>query len=156
MRGSARIRNHCVFGSPYQMTIIDNPVGAGEYTENGHLLAPRVGNPGVYCKKCGKFVARMKHIRLKITSQPCAHKDAPPERWASGEGWSQAFARLDASMTCTTNITKGDIRFRGTGEWEKSQGRTMGAHHMCAVLSAVAMERSSIQFATNYLQWSSV
>ena len=74
----------------------ENPVSAGEYTENGHLLAPRVGNPGVYCRKCGKFVARMKHIRLKITSQPCAHKDAPPERWVSGEGWSQASARLDA------------------------------------------------------------
>ena len=74
----------------------ESPVGADEYTENGHLLAPRVGNPGVYCRTCGKFVARMKHIRLKITSQPCAHKDAPPERWVSGEGWGQASARLDA------------------------------------------------------------
>ena len=65
----------------------DNPVGAGEYTENGHLLAPRVGKKGVYCRK---------HIRLKTTSQPCAHKDAPSECWVSGEGWSQASARLDA------------------------------------------------------------
>ena len=65
----------------------DNGAGPHEYTSNGHLLAPRVGNPGVYCKKCGRYVARLKHIRLKITGKPCSQKDAPRARWAEQEGY---------------------------------------------------------------------
>ena len=41
------------------------------------------------------------------------------------------------SMTCTTNITKGDIRLRGTGEWERPQGKTMrGSSHVCYVFGS--------------------
>ena len=75
----------------------DNGAGPHEYTSNGHLLTPRVGNPGVYCKKCGRYVARLKHIRLKITGKPCSQKDAPRTRWAEQEGWSMSTARLDAA-----------------------------------------------------------
>ena len=46
--------------------------------QNGHVLKPRPNNqPGVFCCKCGKYVARSKHIRLKITGQPCPQKDSP-------------------------------------------------------------------------------
>ena len=57
-----------------------------QYTENGHLLAPRVGNPGVFCRKCGKFVARIQHVRLKITSKICPRIDAPSDKWVTQEG----------------------------------------------------------------------
>ena len=44
--------------------------------QNGHILKPRPNNqPGVFCCKCGKFVARSKHIRLKITGTLCSQKD---------------------------------------------------------------------------------
>ena len=102
----------------------ENPVGAGAHTENGHLLAPRVGNPGVYCRKCGKL----------ITSQPCAHKDAPPERWVSGEGWSQASARLDAlEYDLHNKYNKGGHSLTWNRRVGKSRGRTMrgSSHAFC-------------------------
>ena len=47
------------------------------FDQNGHVLKPRTNNkPGVFCCKCGKFVARSKHIRFKITSKPCPQKDS--------------------------------------------------------------------------------
>ena len=45
--------------------------------QNGHTLCPRPNNkPGVFSCKCGKFVARSKHIMLKITSLPRTQKDS--------------------------------------------------------------------------------
>lgn len=57
-------------------------------------MRPRPNNqPGVYCCKCGKFVARSKHIRLKITSQPCTQKDSTV--FLEEEGFSLSQTRLD-------------------------------------------------------------
>ncbi|CAK0808727.1 unnamed protein product, partial [Prorocentrum cordatum] len=50
--------------------------------ENGHALAQRPGGkPGVWCRKCGKFVERLQHVRLKITGKPCEQAALPPDRW---------------------------------------------------------------------------
>ena len=65
-----------------------------EAHDNGHVLKPRPGGqPGVFCCKCGKFVARSKHIRLKITSQPCPQKDSPII--LEQEGFNRSTSRLD-------------------------------------------------------------
>ena len=71
-----------------------NDAGPHEHTSNGHLLVPRVGYPGVYCNKCGKYVARLKHVRLR----PCSQKDAPRSRWAEQEGWSMNAALTTPSV----------------------------------------------------------
>ena len=45
--------------------------------ENGHLLASRSPQDGMWCKLCGKYVANMKHIRLKITKVRCPMEGGP-------------------------------------------------------------------------------
>ena len=51
--------------------------GSETLDQNGHTICPRPNNkPGVFCCKCGKFVARSKHIKLKITAIPCTQKDS--------------------------------------------------------------------------------
>ena len=40
-------------------------------SENGHMLAPRENQQGMWCRLCGKYTNNMKHIRLKITKNRC-------------------------------------------------------------------------------------
>ena len=47
----------------------------------------------MYCCKCGKFVACSKHIKLKITAQPCPQKDSTVI--LQEEGFNRSEARLD-------------------------------------------------------------
>ncbi|CAK0857824.1 unnamed protein product, partial [Prorocentrum cordatum] len=65
------------------------------HAENGHHLERRVGADGLRCRKCGKFVQRTQHVRLKITGRRCEFPDLPPERWLQREGQRQAESRLD-------------------------------------------------------------
>lgn len=59
------------------------------------MLKPRPNNqPGVFCCKCGKHIARSKHIHLKITSQPCPQKDSIII--LQEEGFNRSQSRLDA------------------------------------------------------------
>ena len=60
--------------------------------ENGHLLAARTNGPGIWCRRCGKYVQRLQHIRLKITGQPCDHPNGP---LLHNEGYSRSSSRLD-------------------------------------------------------------
>ena len=70
--------------------------GSAQFEENGHVLEPRVGQEGVWCRKCGKFVTRLKHVRLKITGSKCVQKDLPVGEWLQAEGFFRSGARLDA------------------------------------------------------------
>ena len=63
--------------------------------ENGHALAPRKDAEGVWCRKCGKYVQRLQHVRLKITGAPCTAADLPEERWLQTEGHRQSTTNLD-------------------------------------------------------------
>ena len=60
--------------------------------ENGHLLAARETGPGVWCKRCGKYVSLLKHVRLKITKFPCKH---PGGVELQSEGHNTSVSRLD-------------------------------------------------------------
>jgi hypothetical protein len=92
--------------------------------DNGHTLAPRRGNEGVYCVKCGKYVSRMKHIRLKITSRPCQMKDLPRDKWLQQEGASRNEARYDQLETeLQEKYNKGGH----TLSWNRCIGKTIGA-----------------------------
>ena len=81
-------------GHRSEMTQSKNTDEEKSFDQNGHLLKPRPnGQPGVYCCKCGKFVARSKHIKLKITSHPCPQKDSTVI--LQEEGFNRSEARLD-------------------------------------------------------------
>ena len=68
---------------------------AGVFQENGHAIRPRVeGRPGVWCRKCGKFVTRLKHVKLKITGTECSQKDLPESEWLEEEGYARSTARI--------------------------------------------------------------
>ena len=54
---------------------------AAEYVANGHQIAPRDGNPGVFCRKCGLYVARLKHVKLQITGKVCRQATLPADKW---------------------------------------------------------------------------
>ena len=43
-------------------------------SENGHMLAPRENQQGMWCRLCGKCTNNMKHIRLKITRTDVSKK----------------------------------------------------------------------------------
>lgn len=82
-------------------TITVPSTAIAEYTSNGHQIAPRVGNPGVWCKKCGLCVARLKHVRLKGTGNPCKQANLPPSQWLTQEGYHRSESRiteLEASL----------------------------------------------------------
>ena len=70
--------------------------GSETLDQNGHTICPRPNNkPGVFCCKCGKFVARSKHIKLKITAIPCTQKDS--QTILTEEGYSRSQNRLDTA-----------------------------------------------------------
>lgn len=65
-----------------------------EYVSNGHQIAPRINNPGVWCKKCGLYVARLRHVRLQISGKPCQQASLAPSHWLTQEGFHRPQARL--------------------------------------------------------------
>ena len=92
--------------------------------ENGHLLKPRPnGLPGVFCCRCGKYVARSKHIRLKITRAPCTQKHSEVE--LTQEGFSRSQTRLDnlfGTLNRKYNRDKGHVF-----SWNRKIGKNVGA-----------------------------
>lgn len=96
---------------------------AAPIDQNGHVLKPRPNNqPGVFCCKCGKFVARSKHIRLKITSQPCAQRDSPII--LEKEGFNQSEKRLDDAFQKL--LTDYNATSKHTLEWNRKLGKVVG------------------------------
>ncbi|CAK0878634.1 unnamed protein product [Prorocentrum cordatum] len=94
------------------------------HAENGHHLERRVGADGLWCRKCGKFVQRTQHVRLKITGRRCEFPDLPPERWLQREGQRQAESRLDQLWRDT------EERYNKGGHvltWNRRTGKVAGA-----------------------------
>ena len=50
---------------------------------------------GMWCRKCGKQCARLKHIRLKITKNPCPHATKDESQWLDQPGYNMSSHRLD-------------------------------------------------------------
>ena len=44
---------------------------------NGHALAFKANGKGVFCRKCGKHVSNLGHIKLKITGKRCEFESVP-------------------------------------------------------------------------------
>ena len=42
----------------------------------------------------GKFVTRLKHVKLKITGTECSQKDLPESEWLEEEGYARSTARI--------------------------------------------------------------
>ena len=96
---------------------------AGSTGQNGHVLKPRPNNqPGVFCCKCGKFVARSKHIRLKITGQPCPQRDSTII--LEQEGFNQSEKRLDDAFQKL--LTDYNATSKHTLEWNRKLGKIVG------------------------------
>jgi hypothetical protein len=92
--------------------------------ENGHVLANREGKAGLWCRKCGRFVARVIHVRLKITSKPCPFKDLPESKWLAKEGAATSEARLDlAEKELQDKYNKGGHELR----WNRKLGKIVGS-----------------------------
>ncbi|CAK0853302.1 unnamed protein product [Prorocentrum cordatum] len=92
--------------------------------ENGHALAARKDAQGVWCRKCGKYVQRLQHVRLKITSAPCTAADLPEERWLQTKGHRQSTTRLDKlERQLHENYNSGGH----TLTWNRQTGQVKGA-----------------------------
>ena len=90
-------------------------------SENGHLLAPRAPLEGMYCKLCGKYVSRMQHVRLKITSRRCKNEGGP---LLSSEGFHHNDNRLDfleRQLNLKYNSGKHLLK------WNRKTGKSIGA-----------------------------
>ena len=63
-------------------------------TANGHALA-MLPSGGMWCRKCGRQCARLQHIRLKITRNPCPHANKDETQWLDTPGFNLSSHRLD-------------------------------------------------------------
>ena len=93
----------------------------GLISENGHLLAPRDTGSGLWCRRCGKYVQRLEHVRLKITGQPCDHPNGP---LLHSEGYSRSSVRLDA-LERELNLKYN--RGRHMLLWNRKVGKVIGS-----------------------------
>ena len=76
-----------------------------------------------WCRKCGKFVTRLKHVRLKITSVPCTQSELPVARWLAKEGFLQSESRLDQNRKDLETFNKGGHDL----DWNRRVGKVPGA-----------------------------
>ena len=91
--------------------------------QNGHMLKPRQSNqPGVWSCKCGKYVARSKHIRLKITNKPCFQKNSTVI--LEQDGFHQSEKRLDDALDKLLKDYK--AKSKHTLEWNRKLGKIVG------------------------------
>lgn len=98
---------------------VATPRSASGVHENGHVLAKRDGGKeGVWCKKCGKYVTLLKHIRLKITSKPC---EAPEGQWLEKEGFHKGRVE-EAERDLNEKYNNGH-----TLEWNHKFGKVIGS-----------------------------
>lgn len=87
------------------------------------MLKPRLNNqPGVWCCKCGKYVARSKHIRLKITGQPCPQRNSSVV--LTKEGFNQSEKRLDDAFEKLQ--TDFNATSKHTLTWNRKLGKVIG------------------------------
>lgn len=101
----------------------DQQVLRGENVEeNGHLLAPRANGPGMWCKRCGKFVALLKHVCLKIRRQACANPNGP---LLAQEGHNMAESRLDRLERELKKYNKGGHVLK----WNRQLGKQIGSQN---------------------------
>ncbi|CAE7437407.1 unnamed protein product [Symbiodinium sp. CCMP2592] len=97
----------------------------GAFQENGHAIQARTeGRPGVWCRKCGKFVTRLKHVKLKITGTVCAQKDLPEAEWLEAEGFARSSARL---KQLRRELQSKYNRARHVLHWNEQIGKEVGA-----------------------------
>ena len=108
-----------------QVAMQSNPaVGSSDqYEENGHVIGPRPEQPGVWCCKCGLYVQRLKHVRLKITSKQCRQAALPKERWLRQEGYVRAESRLDQLERDLQHYNKGGHSLH----WNRKVGKQPGS-----------------------------
>ena len=91
--------------------------------QNGHMLKPRLNSqPGVWCCKCGKYVARSKHIRLKITGQPGPQRNSTVI--LTQEGFHQSEKRLDDAFEKLQNDY--NAKSKHTLTWNRKLGKVVG------------------------------
>lgn len=111
-------------GKRSEKTITEAASSQDPLTQNGHLLKPRPNNqPGVFCCKCGKFVARSKHIRLKITGQPCTQKDSTVI--LENEGFARSQTRLDDVFQKV--LTDYNAESKHDLQWNRKLGKVPGS-----------------------------
>ena len=88
--------------------------------ENGHLLAPREQG-GFWCRLCGKHTAWAKHVRLKITRQPCANQGG---EILAREGFYHNDNRLDQlERELNTRYSLGKHLLH----WNRRTGKELGS-----------------------------
>ena len=73
------------------------PVQSKPVGRKGHVLKLLPGN-GVFCVKCGKQTALLKHQRLKITNKPCKYSQLPQEQWLSSPGAFKNIHRIQTAL----------------------------------------------------------
>ena len=88
--------------------------------ENGHLLAQRQQG-GFWCRLCGNHTALAKHVRLKITRQPCANQGG---EILEREGFYHNDNRLDQlerELNIRYNLGKHLLH------WNRRTGKELGS-----------------------------
>ena len=65
---------------------------------NGHSLAFKADGIGVFCKKCGKHVTNLGHIKLKITGKRCEFEHVPPSQYVDQPGKHNNQNRLQKAF----------------------------------------------------------
>ena len=68
-------------------------------------------------------MTRLKHVRLKITSVPCAQSELPVARWLAKEGFLQSESRLDQNRKDLETFNKGGHDL----DWNRRVGKVPGA-----------------------------
>lgn len=81
------------------------------------------GKPGAFCCKCGKYVTRHKHIKIKITGIPCLQKNSTVI--LSEEGFNRNSNRIDSLYQELEE--KYNQTSKHTLEWNRRIGKIVGA-----------------------------
>ena len=107
-----------------QSSVQQSATSDSSYDQNGHNIRPRPsGKPGAFCCKCGKYVTRHKHIKLKITGTPCPQRNST--LILSEEGFNRNSNRLDSLYQELEE--KYNSTAKHTLEWNRQIGKTVGS-----------------------------
>lgn len=107
-----------------QSSVQQSATSDSSYDQNGHNIRPGPnGKPGAFCCKCGKYVTRHKHIKLKITGTPCPQRNST--LILSEEGFNRNTNRLDSLYQELEE--KYNNTAKHTLEWNRQIGKTVGS-----------------------------
>lgn len=103
------------------------------------------GKPGAFCCKCGKYVTRHKHIKIKITGIPCLQKNSTVI--LSEEGFNRNSNRIDSLYQELEE--KYNQTSKHTLEWNRRIGKIVAAEDEGLIRCLVCSRQCKWKYRSN-------